>query len=178
METRTDEMNSSRSFEERVFLRFDAIDNRFDALEVRVVNLESKQYDTRPIWELALAQISETNQAMLDGFAELCGQITTTREELRSEIATTREELRGEIAGTREEMHAGFSELRTEIAACATKEEMAAGFTEMRRELDFGLRKLSHKFDALNQNILELWGDHRYVDARLEKVEAHLKLSS
>jgi hypothetical protein len=168
MEGRTEKTNGARSFEERVFVRFDAIDNRLDSLEVRVVNLEAKQYDTRPIWQEALKLISETNQAMVNGFAEL-----------RTQIAA---------CATKDEMHAGFAELRTQIAACATKDEMHAGFaglhtqiaaaaTELRGELDFGMRRLGRKLDVLNQNLLELQADHRYVDSRLEKVEAQLKPS-
>ena len=71
-ENNTSEMNDSRSFEERVFLRFDAMDARFDridtlldSLDVRVDRLEAKQYDTKPIWEQALASISEV-EARLD----------------------------------------------------------------------------------------------------------------
>lgn len=50
--------------EARFEARFDAIDARFDAVESRLVNLdarvqvlEAKAYDTKPIWERALAEI-------------------------------------------------------------------------------------------------------------------------
>ena len=84
-EDRTRELSDNRSFEERVFARFDAIDTRFgtvdarfdgmdtrfdtmearfdavDArlagLDTRVQVLEAKAYDTKPIWERALAEI-------------------------------------------------------------------------------------------------------------------------
>jgi hypothetical protein len=174
MEGRTDEINGARSFEDRVFPRFDAIDNRFDALEVRVVNLEAKQYDTRPIWQEALKLIGETNRAMVDGFAELRTQIAACapKDELQAGFAA---------CATKNEMQAGF-------AACATKNEMQAGFadlrsqitaaaTDLRAELDFGVRRIGRKLDVLNQNLLELQADHRYVDTRLEKVEQQLKPS-
>ena len=67
-ENRTDETKNPRSFEERVFARFDAVDSRLDAvdsrlgaIENRVEKLERKQYDTKPIWEQALSSIAETN---------------------------------------------------------------------------------------------------------------------
>jgi hypothetical protein len=51
-EDRTAETNGSKSFEERVFARFDAMDDRFsrmdepfDRVEKRFEVLESKQYD-------------------------------------------------------------------------------------------------------------------------------------
>jgi hypothetical protein len=67
-EERTRDLSDNRSFEERVFARFDAIDSRFgvmearfdarfDALDSRVQALESKSLDTKPIWERALAEI-------------------------------------------------------------------------------------------------------------------------
>jgi len=68
-ETNTEEINGSRSFEERVFARFDAVDRRFDGVEVRIERLEMKRLDTKPIWERALAAIEETNANMRNGFA-------------------------------------------------------------------------------------------------------------
>jgi chromosome segregation ATPase len=57
-------MPDSRSFEERVFARFDALDARMggiearlDDMDARLQTLEQKSYDTKPIWERALAEI-------------------------------------------------------------------------------------------------------------------------
>jgi DNA repair exonuclease SbcCD ATPase subunit len=50
-------MNGSRSFEERVFARFDALDSTLKELDARLQKLEAKSYDTKPIWERALAEI-------------------------------------------------------------------------------------------------------------------------
>ena len=91
-EDRTRELSDNRSFEERVFARFDAIDTRFgtvdarfdgmdtrfdtmearfdavDArlagLDTRVQVLEAKAYDTKPIWERALAEILNVKERM------------------------------------------------------------------------------------------------------------------
>ncbi len=52
---RAAEKDDGRSFEERVFARFDALD-------ARLGNLESRQYDTKPVWERALAEIAEARQ--------------------------------------------------------------------------------------------------------------------
>ena len=74
-EDRTAETNGSRTFEERVFARFDAIDARMDRMESRfeqrftsveqhltavddrLERLEARQYDTKPIWERVLAEL-------------------------------------------------------------------------------------------------------------------------
>lgn len=60
-----------RSFEERVFARFDAIDSRLggvesrlEGVETRLEKLEAKSYDTKPIWERALAELLELTEKM------------------------------------------------------------------------------------------------------------------
>lgn len=71
-------MPDSRSFEERVFARFDALDARMDrmgarldkleaqldALDARLQTLEQKAYDTKPVWERALAEILALGETM------------------------------------------------------------------------------------------------------------------
>ena len=81
-EDKTAETSGSRSFEERVFARFDAMDERLDRVELRmgsmenrIEKLEARQYDTKPIWEQALAAIAETNRAMVEGFDKLRTEI-------------------------------------------------------------------------------------------------------
>ena len=51
-----------RSFEERVFARFDAIDARLESVEMRLEKLEAKSYDTKSIWERALAELLELRE--------------------------------------------------------------------------------------------------------------------
>ena len=72
-EENTQNLPDSRSFEERVFARFDAIDAglrdlnaRVERLEVRVERLEAESerraVETKPIWERALAEIVALGQ--------------------------------------------------------------------------------------------------------------------
>src|SRR5439155_2693748 len=98
----TKELPNKRSFEERVFARFDAfdvrfdsvdarfdsvdarfnsvdarfntvdarfntVDARFDTVDARLEKLEARSYDTKPIWERALAKIMELGLEMGDG---------------------------------------------------------------------------------------------------------------
>ncbi|SRR6266404_3294027 len=73
-----------RSFEERVFARFDSLDAhvnamalrfearfdrveaRLDSLDIRVQALESRALDTKPIWERALTEILEVKKGVED----------------------------------------------------------------------------------------------------------------
>ncbi len=110
----TNKMSNSRTFEERVFLRFDAMDTSFERLETRldsldgrVEKLEAKQYDTKPIWEQVLAAISEVS-ARLDE--------TNTRLDARIDQTNTR-------------LDQGFEQLRSEMkAAFANQQQQTAPF--------------------------------------------------
>lgn len=64
----THNLPDGRSFEERVFARFDSIDERFNAVDTGLRNLnarvqmlesesERRAVETKPIWERALAEI-------------------------------------------------------------------------------------------------------------------------
>jgi chromosome segregation ATPase len=92
-----------RSFEERVFARFDTIDARFDTVDARLEKLESRAYDTKPIWERALAAIMETGlelgevkkkvgvietevAGMKTDYAGIRNELTDVRRELRHDI--------------------------------------------------------------------------------------------
>ena len=71
----TNSMSDGRSFEERVFARFDAIDARFDAVDARFdavearlealeTQAERRALETKPIWERALSEILELKQGL------------------------------------------------------------------------------------------------------------------
>jgi DNA repair exonuclease SbcCD ATPase subunit len=63
-EENTQNMSDGRSFEERVFARFDALDARLNEMDARLLRLEQKSYDTKPIWERALAEILAMSQKL------------------------------------------------------------------------------------------------------------------
>ena len=65
-EERTRDLQDNRSFEERVFARFDRVDARLDGLDIRVHALEAGALDTKPIWERALTEILEVKKGVED----------------------------------------------------------------------------------------------------------------
>lgn len=92
----TRDLNGDRPFEERVFARFDGIEEYLRSLDSRVQVLESRGYDTKPIWERALKEILET----------------------RIELKETRDELKGEVKGISvelKEMRDGVKDLRYDL---------------------------------------------------------------
>jgi hypothetical protein len=60
----TENLPDGRSFEERIFARFDSIDARLSDVDTRLVQLEQKAYDTKPVWERALAEILLVSQKL------------------------------------------------------------------------------------------------------------------
>jgi hypothetical protein len=64
----THNMPDNRSFEERVFARFDAIDARLQIFDTRLQSLEDqaerRALETKPIWERALAEIIEIKERL------------------------------------------------------------------------------------------------------------------
>jgi len=71
-EEKTQEQTDPRSFEERVFARFDAIDARLVALEERA---DERLRETKPIWEQALKEIADMREEMRAGFHNIERQI-------------------------------------------------------------------------------------------------------
>jgi chromosome segregation ATPase len=74
-ENTTQETPDARSFEERVFARFDSLDARLDNVDARLDNLDgrltaledkvdSRLRETRPIWEGVLSEIKSMNRQM------------------------------------------------------------------------------------------------------------------
>jgi len=74
----TRNLSETRSFEERVFMRFDAVDSRLE-------RLESRSYDTKPIWERALKEIHETRIDLGEVKAGLAG-VKTDVAGLKSDV--------------------------------------------------------------------------------------------
>ncbi|HEX6732775.1 MAG TPA: hypothetical protein VF074_22335 [Pyrinomonadaceae bacterium] len=91
-EDTTKGLKDSGSFEQRVFARF-------DRMEIRLTSLEERQYDTKPIWERALAEIAETNRAIQELRTELQTGIEGLRTEMKSEFAAVRHEMEHGLRG-------------------------------------------------------------------------------
>jgi chromosome segregation ATPase len=197
-EDRTKETNDSRSFQDRVFARFDTIDDRFERVEMRIGKLEDRQYDTKPIWERALAAIAETNKVMLAGFSDFRGQLELINARLdamdgrldamdgrldsiddRLNSMDTRfdsMDARFDSMDARfDAMDARFDSMDAKFGVLSHKVEV--GSTALQTEVENGLRGVERKIDVLNKNILDLQADQRYVDSRLEKIESQAKPS-
>ena len=95
----TRQFKDRKSFEERVFARFDGIEKRFDGvyarfdvIEIRLEKLESRSRDTKPIWERALTEISETRNELSE-LSKRFGGLETKIDELRANYVSLHSEL-------------------------------------------------------------------------------------
>ncbi|HSQ19238.1 MAG TPA: hypothetical protein VLR92_02575 [Blastocatellia bacterium] len=141
----TREFTDRKSFEERVFARFDAIEQRFDGvyarfdvIEVRLEKLESRSYDTKPIWERALAAITHTNLEV--------GEIKSKVEAIENRLAT----VEGDVAG-----------LRSDYASL------------LENQRDFKV-KIARRIDLVLETLVDTRENMRNSDARLSQLESKL----
>jgi chromosome segregation ATPase len=86
-----------------------------DRLEAIGKTVTERSFETKPIWERALAEIAATRAELAETRAELKAEIA----EVRTELAETRAELKAELAETKAELRAemkdGFRKLGLKI---------------------------------------------------------------
>ena len=90
-EETTQNITDGRSFEERVFARFDAIDARLQSLEDQA---ERRALETKPIWERALAEIIEIKER-LNSLEQLSTQMMRKIDVLSKDMLTLRADQTG-----------------------------------------------------------------------------------
>ena len=172
-EDKTKEMNESRSFEERVFARFDAVDERFERIderiegrlvnvEIRISKLEERQYDTKPIWEQVLAAIVEINTRLDKMDARFDG----------IDVRLDKMDARFDGIDVRlDKMDARFDGIDARL------DKLDARFDKHDADLGNGFRSVERKMYVLNKYFLKTRADQRYLDDRLEKLESQSKPS-
>jgi len=114
----TKKLPDRSSFEELVIARFDSmdarfnsIDARFDTVDARLEKLEARSYDTKPIWERALAAIMEIGleigeiknkvgviESKVQVLENEIGVIKTDHKSIRNELVDMRRELKHHVS--------------------------------------------------------------------------------
>jgi hypothetical protein len=82
-EEATQNLPDGRSFEERVFARFDSLDSLLRDMDARIQRLEARAYDTKPIWEQALKEIVDTRRELSKRLDRIEAIAHETRADLR-----------------------------------------------------------------------------------------------
>ena len=150
------DLSDHRSFEERIFARFDSIDarfsqvdQRFDTVDARLEKLESSNYDTKPIWERALKEILETRLEVGDLKKQLSA-VETKTQAIETRLGT----LAAEIMGLRKD----YSGLRGEL---------------VETQRDFKM-KLTRRLDLVLTSLVDTRDGMREADERLTQLESKL----
>ena len=140
----TQNLSDTRSFEERVFIRFDAVDSRLE-------KLESRSYDTKPIWERALKEIHETRMELGEVKAGLAG--------VKTDVAG----LKADVTGLKNDV----TGLKNDMAG------MKNEFSDAKREVR---RQVTKRLDQIQVYQLEYREDIRDAYERIEKLETKVGL--
>ncbi|HXM46964.1 MAG TPA: hypothetical protein VN956_03780 [Pyrinomonadaceae bacterium] len=147
----TKELPDKRSFEERVFARFDMVDARFDTVDARLEKLEAHSYDTKPIWERALKEIHDTRIELGEVKAGLAG--------VKTDVAG----LKSDVTGLKTDV----SGLKTDVF------EMKNEFSDAKREVR---RQVTKRLDQIQVFQFEYREDIRAAYERIEKLEKKVGL--
>jgi predicted nucleic acid-binding Zn-ribbon protein len=150
----TQNLSGTRSFEERVFARFDAIDARLE-------KLESSRYDTKPIWERALAAIMAMGLEM--------GEVKSKVGAIEGKVGTIEGKV-GAIESKVDAIDGKVQVIETEIAAMKTDQKSIRNeLVDVRRELK---HYVGERLDLILKFLLEDREDIRDAEARIRELES------
>ena len=144
------------SFEERVFARFDTVDARLE-------KLESRAYDTKPIWERALAAIMELGLQM--------GEVKSKVGVIEGRVGVIEGKV-GVIEGKVGVIESKVAVIETDVAAMKTDYAgIRNELTDMKRELKHQVNK---RLDLILEFLLEGRDDLREAEERIKQLETKL----
>jgi archaellum component FlaC len=138
----TRDLNSGRSFEERVFARFDAIDNRFNAIENRFDAIDNR----------------------FNAIDNRFDEIDNWRDEM--------DHWRGEVFNRLDGINSRVErlEIANEKRALETRPIWERILTEI-GEMKDSIIELNRKVDVLNRDLLTVKANQMWLDDRLHKIE-------
>jgi chromosome segregation ATPase len=168
----TQNLSETRSFEERVFMRFDTVDSRLE-------RLESRSHDTKPIWERALTEIHETRIELGEVKAGLAG-VKTDVAGLKADVTGLKTDVTGlktDVTGLKTDvagLKTDVAGLKTDVAGLKTDmARMKNEFSDAKREVR---RQVTKRLDQIQVYQLEYREDIRDAYERIEKLETKVGL--
>ena len=146
-EEHTQNMEDSRSFEDRVFARFDSLDSRLDALDSRLDALHLR----------------------LDAVESRLDAIESRLEMVESRVDSL--DLRMQKLETESERRS-FETKPIWERALAQIEELRQGFDDFRKEVQEAFRDISRKMAVLGSDMMQLRADQTHLETRLDSLES------
>src|SRR5262252_3355761 len=154
----TRELPDNGSFAARVFARFDAIDARLE-------KLESRSYDTKPIWERALKSIMETGLEV--------GEIRTQLGVLGGRVGVIEEKagvIEGKVGVIEDKVGVIEGQVESiQIEITAMKVNFQDELVNIRREMKRGI---GARLDVTDKLLVENRQDIRDAEDRIKDLES------
>lgn len=145
---------------------------RFDAVDSRLERLESRSYDTKPIWERALKEIHETRLELGEVKAGLAG-VKTDVAGLKADVTSVKNDVTGvktDVTG----LKADVTGLKNDVTGLkADMAGMKNEFSDAKREVR---REVTKRLDQIQIYQLEYREDIRDAYERIERLETKVGL--
>jgi len=172
-EKTTKDLHGKRSFEERVFARFDSID-------IRLEKLESREYETKPIWQRALAAIVQTSLEV----GEIKTKVGTIETKIDShepkfdslETKVTSLETKVDSLDTKvDSLDTKVTTIQTRLAAVeADVAGLRSDYTGLlENQRNFKVR-IARRIDLVLETLVDTHENMRNSDARLSQLDSKL----
>jgi len=176
-EKTTKTLSDKRPFEERVLARFDVFDARFDSIDARfdqvdsrfdnvdgrLEQLEARNYDTKPIWERALAAITETRFDV--------GEIKTKVSAIEGKVGAIERKV-GAIETKVNVIEAKVQILENDVNSIKIDQRSTRNeLIDIRRDLK---HRIGEKVDMILRFFLENREDIRDAEARIRELESKI----
>lgn len=162
-EESTRDLPNKLSFEDRVFARFDSMDARLE-------KLEAQRYDTKPIWERALAAIMQT-QLEVGEIKIRVGGIESTVGGIESKVDTIESKVGG-IEGKVNILEGKVQLIENDIAVIKSDHKgIRNELVDIRREVKHNVRE---RLDFIFKLLLEDRDDIRDIEDKIRQLETKL----
>ena len=115
--------------------------------------MSSDDPNTKPTLETVLERINSLGHQLHGEIQRLSGEV----QQLNGDF----QKLNGDFQKLRGEVHQWGGEMQ----------QMQSDISQLREEMDTGFRKIGRKMETLSEAWLEVRGDLRYHDRRIEKLE-------
>jgi chromosome segregation ATPase len=125
---------------------FREFDTRFREHDARLGNLEevieTRLYDTRPIWEAVQHQITDLQQQITELRSDVQQQITELRSDVQQQITELRSDVQQQITELRAEVEKGFRMVNRKVGLFG---EQVAELYAYQRDMEERLEKVEPK---------------------------------
>lgn len=167
-EEHTRNIGDSRSFEERVFARFDALDSRLDSLNLRLDSLDSRMGALESRLDAVELRLKAV-ESRLDAVELRLEAVESRLEAVESRVDSLDARLQKVES---ESERRSFETKPIWERALAQIEELRQGLDDFRKEVRDAFCDISRKFGVLGSDMMQLRADLTHVETRFDILES------